>query len=181
MIAERVQTRHLRLLDGAATQVRLQQSARFSGELSCVKSGFFDSRYEIRTGERCIAALQLSGLFRPTVNATTADGAWFFEPVDRSIVVRTQHPLRDLATVDLSFSDHGGILRFPDGRTYLFSSDFWKGWAEFQTPSGDPVVRFRFHGLFRPRAEIEILEGGRAIPELSWFTMLGWSLIVGYL
>lgn len=181
MIAERVQTRHLRLLDVTTALACPQQPARFSGELSCVKSGFFDNRYEIRTGDRCIAALQLSGLFRPTVSATTGDGAWFFEPGERCIVVRSQHPLRELATVDLSFSDHGGIVRFTDGRAYLFSSDFWKGQAEFQTPSGDPVVRFRFHGLFRPRAEIEVLEMGRQLPELSWFMMLGWSLIVGYL
>ena len=181
MIAERVQTRHLRLLDGAVTQASPHEPARFSGELSCVKSGFLDSRYEIRTGKRCIAALQLSGLFRPTVNATADDKEWFFEPGERSIFVRSLHPLRDLATVDLSFSDHGGIVRFPDGRAYLFSSDFWKGRAEFQTPSGDPVVRFRFRGLFKPRAEIEVLEIGRQLPELTWFMMLGWSLIVGYL
>lgn len=181
MIAERVQTRRFRLLDAAALQAGIRKPAGVSGELSCVKSGFLDNRYEIRTGDRPIAALQLSGLFRPTVSATTDDGAWFFEPVGRSIVVRSQHPLRELATVDLSFSDHGGIVRLSDGRAFLFSSDFWKGRAEFQTPSGDPVVRFRFRGWFRPRAEIDILERGRQLPELAWFTMLGWALIVGYL
>lgn len=181
MIAERIEAHSLRLLDLAAGQTRRSPSTRFGGELSCAKTGFFNSQYEIHAGDRCIGAFRLNGLFRPTVNATTDEGAWFFEPEERSIVVRSQHPLRDLATVDLSFSDHGGILRFPDGRAFIFSSDFWKGRAEFQTPSGDPVVRFRFHGMFRPSAEIDILEGGRKLPELPWLLMLGWSLIVGYL
>jgi hypothetical protein len=181
MIAERIEAPSLRLLDLASGQTCRSFSTRFEGELSCVKTGLFNSQYEIHAGDRCIGALRLSGLFRPTVNATTNDGAWFFEPGERSVVVRSQHPLRDLATVDLSFSDHGGILRFPDGRALIFSSDFWKGRAEFQTPSGDPVVRFRFHGMFRPSAGIDVLEGGKRLPELSWLLMLGWSLIVGYL
>jgi len=181
MIAERIEAYRLPHLDLISRQAHRSSPVSLSGEFSCVKTGVFDNRYVIRTGDRPIAALQLSGLFRPTVSATTDDGAWFFEPVERSIVVRSQHPLRELATVDLSFSDHGGIVRLPDGRAYLFSSDFWKGRAEFQTPSGDPVVRFRFRGWFRPRADIEILEKGRQLPELAWFMMLGWSLIVGYL
>ena len=181
MIAERIEAHSLPLLDLLSRQAHSSSPLRGPGELSCVKTGVLNSRYEILSGDRCVAAMQLSGLFRPTVSATTEEGAWFFEPEERSIVVRSQHPLRDLATVDLSFSDHGGILRFPDGRVLIFSSDFWKGRAEFQTPSGDPVVRFRFHGMFRPSAEIDVLEGGSKLPELSWLLMLGWSLIVGYL
>ena len=127
-----------------------------------------------------MATLHVNGIFRPTVSAENDDGAWFFEPEERSIVVRTQDSLRELATVDLSLSDHAAILRFPDGRALVFTSDFWKGHAEFQTPAGDPVVSFRFHGLFRPSAGIEVLERGRQLPELSWLLMLGWSLVVGY-
>lgn len=150
-------------------------------QLSCVKTGILEDRYEIRSTDRRVAALRLRGLFRPSISAEADDGAWFFEPLDRSIVVRSMDTLRELATVDMSFSDHGGIVRFRDGRALIFSSDFWKGLAEFQTPSGDPVVRFQFHGLFRPSADIEILERGKQLPELSWLLMLGWSLIVGYL
>ena len=181
MIAERIEPHRLPHPELLSPQAHRSTPVRFSGEFSCVKTGILDSRYEIRTRDRCIATVQLSGLFRPTVSATTGEGVWFFEPVERSLVVRSQHPLRDVATVDLGFSDHGGILRFPDGRVLIFSSDFWRGCAEFQTPSGDPVVRFRFHGMFRPSAEIDVLEGGRKLPELSWLLMLGWSLIVGYL
>src|SRR3990172_7657312 len=126
MIAERIEAHGLRLLDLTTVQIRPRLPACLNGELSCVKTGLFDGRYEIRTGERCVASLQLSGFFRPTVSAKTDDGAWYFEPEGRSIAVRSQHPLRDLATVDLSFSDHGGIVRFADGRAYIFSSDFWK-------------------------------------------------------
>lgn len=181
MTAQRIEAYHLQPFDLTAGQARRSSPLSVSGVLSCAKTGLFWGRYEIHAGERCVGALQLSGLFRPTVRATSNDGEWFFEPAEHSIVVRSQHPLCELATVDLSFSDHAGIVRFPDGRAYVFTSDFWKGRAEFQTPSGAPVVRFRFRGLFRPRAEIEILEKGRQMPELSWFMMLGWSLIVGYL
>jgi hypothetical protein len=180
MIPERIEAHHLRLLDLNPGQTHCSLPPRFSDELCCVKTGVFDSRYEIRSRDRCIATLRLSGIFRPTVSAENDDGAWFFEPEKRSIVIRSQDSLRELATVDLSLSDHAAILRFPDGRALVFTSDFWKGHAEFQTPSGDPVVSFRFHGLFRPSAGIEVLERGRQLPELSWLLMLGWSLVVGY-
>lgn len=147
----------------------------------CVTTGIFDGRYEIQSMNRCIGMLRLRGLFRPSVNASTDNGQWTFEPSGHSVVVRSEESHQELATIDMSFSDHGGILRFRDGRAFVFTADFWKGRAEFQTPSGDPVVQFRFHGFLRPSAEIEVLKAGKQLPELSWLLMLGWSLIVGYL
>lgn len=181
MTTQTMQHQHLRLLDQSAYAVRRSQPASFAGRLTCVKKGLLDSRYELRSGGRLLAELSLQGIVRPSASATSDDGAWFFEPEGRAIVVRSQDRLRDVAVVDLSFSDHGGILRLPDGRTYLFFSDFWKGRAEFQTPSGQPVIRYRFRGLFRPHAEIEVLDAGKTIPELTWVVVLGWSLIVGSL
>lgn len=181
MTTQMHQDQQLRLLDLSTHAVRRSRPASHTGGLTCVKKGLLDSRYEVRSGDRFVAELSLRGILRPTASARSDDGAWFFEPEGRAIVVRTQDRLRDLAVVDLSFSDHGGILRIPDGRTYLFLSYFWKGRAEFQTPSGQSLVRYRFRGLLRPHAKIEILDAARAIPELNWIVLLGWSLIVGSL
>lgn len=81
----------------------------------------------------------------------------------------------------MSLSDHAGILHTSEGQVLILNSDFWKGNAEFQTPSGEPLVRLRFRGIFRPSAEVEILGNGKHLNELPWILMLGWYLIVGYL
>jgi len=80
----------------------------------------------------------------------------------------------------MSFSSCGGILRTPDGQALVLQSNYWKGCAEFQTPSGEPLIRFRYRGLFRPSADVEILGKGKRLRELPWILMLGWCLIVGY-
>ncbi|TSA16962.1 hypothetical protein D4R75_12725, partial [bacterium] len=144
----------------------------------------FGNQYELRSADRCVATLSIGGFFRPTGQGDGIDGCWAFEPLDggtRKIVVRADKSFRDVAVFDMSLSDHAGILRTSEGRVLILNSDFWKGNAEFQTPSGEPLIRFRFHGLFRPSAEVEILGEGKYLRELPWILMLGWCLIVGYL
>lgn len=174
MMTARLQAHHLRHPQQGDDHARHHP-------LRCVTTGFLGGRYEVRSMNRCVGMIRLRGLFRPRVLACSDEGEWIFEPSGHWLVVRSGHSHHELATIDMSFSRHGGILRFRDGRTFIYVADFWKGRAEFQTPSGDPVMQFRFHGLLRPSAEVEIHKAGRQLSELTWLPMLGWSLIVGYL
>lgn len=184
MLAESIQVSPLPFSGIAAQPVQRDFAARTSTALRWVKSGFFGSRYELLSGGRCIATLSLRGFSQPAGRGTGFDGCWAFEPLNGGtgkIVVRADRSFRDVGVIDMSLSDHAGILRTSEGHVLILNSDFWKGKAEFQTPTGEPLIRFRFHGLFRPSAEVEILGEGNNLRELPWILMLGWCLIVGYL
>ncbi|MBF8297210.1 MAG: hypothetical protein HW389_3755 [Bacteroidetes bacterium] len=149
-----------------------------------VKPSMFGNEYELRSAGRCVARLTVSGFFHPAGHGEGIGGGWVVEPLERDsgkIVVRADKSFRDVGVFDMSLSDHAGILRTSEGHVLILNSDFWKGSAEFQSPTGEPLIRFRFHGLFRPSAEVEILGEGKCLRELPWILMLGWCLIVGYL
>jgi hypothetical protein len=153
-------------------------------ELKWTQPSIFSSRYELRSGDTVVGALNVHGLFRPSATGQSQDSAWTFEPEAArrgSIVVRARDSFHELAVFEIGASDRGGLLRFGDGRALTFTSDFWKGRAEFQTLSGDPLIRFRTHGMLRLSATVQILARARQMSELSWLAMLGWFLIVGYL
>jgi hypothetical protein len=152
--------------------------------LRWVKPSMFGSRYELRSASRCVARLTVGGFFHPTGHGEGIEGGWEVEPLERDsgkIVVRTNDTFREVGVFDMSFSSRGGILRTPDGQALVLQSDYWKGRAEFQTPSGEPLIRFRYRGLFRPTADVEILGKGKCLRGLPWILMLGWCLIIGYL
>lgn len=149
-----------------------------------VKPSMFGNEYELRLAGRCVATLTVSGFFHPAGHGEGVGGCWAVEPLQRDsgkIIVRADKSFRDVGVFDMSLSDHAGILRTSEGHVLILNSDFWKGSAEFQSPTGEPLIRFRFHGLFRPSAEVEILGEGKCLRELPWILMLGWCLIVGYL
>jgi hypothetical protein len=144
----------------------------------------FGSRYELRSAGRCLATLTVSGFFHPAGQGEGVEGSWAVDPLDRdsgTIVVRANDSLQEVGVFDMSLSSRGGILRTPGGQALVMQSNFWKGCAEFRTPAGEPLIRFRYRGFFRPSADIEILGKGKCLHELPWILMLGWCLIVGYL
>ena len=177
-----MQAQPLRLLDITADHIVRPKVVQQSGALRWMKPGFFGRHYELRSSDRCVATLSLRGLFRPEATGEAGRESWILEQLEPGkIVVRTRPTYQEEAVFDMSLSDHAGVLRFQDGRTLLLSSNSWKGSAEFQTLSGEPVLRYHFHGLVRPSAEMEILREGSRMPELSLLLILGWFLIVGYL
>lgn len=162
----------------------MEHPAQNAGGLRWVKPSMLGNRYELRSAGRCLATLTVSGFFHPAGHGKGADGGWAVEPLERDsgkIVVRSDDSYQEVGVFDMSLSNRGGILRTPDGQALVMQSDYWKGCAEFQTPSGEPLIRFRYHGLLRPSADVEILGKGKRLRELPWILMLGWCLIVGYL
>ncbi|MCX6134206.1 MAG: hypothetical protein NTU47_10385 [Ignavibacteriales bacterium] len=144
----------------------------------------FGNDYELRSAGDCVATLTVSGFFHPAGHGKGIGGSWEMEPLAREsgrIVVRADGSFREVGVFEMIFPDGGGILRTNEGQALVLRSDFWKGRAEFETPSGEPLIRFRFRGLFRPSADVEILGKGKDLRELPWILMLGWCVIVGYL
>ena len=184
MLAQRIQAPSLRLLERTSERDLWKTAPQVASRLRWAKQNFFSSRYELCSDGRCVATMHMRGLFRPTATGVGPDGSWMFEPVGSApgkIVVRPRDSYREEATFDLSFSDHGGILRLASGGALVLSSDFWKGRAEFQTLNGEAVVRYRICGVIRQSAKVEVLDQGKTMAELPWLLMLGWCLVVGYL
>ena|GEM_PF-1167437 len=184
MIAERLQTLPLPLPDFPAQPVLTERPAHEAGVLRWVKPSMFGNKYELRSTDRCVATLTVSGFFHPAGRGEGIEGGWTVEPLDRdsgTIVVRAEDSFQEVGVFDMRLSNRGGILRMPDGQALVLQSDYWKGRAEFQTPSGEPLIRFRYRGFFRPSADVEILGKGKCLREFPWILMLGWCLIVGYL
>ena len=179
-----MQVQPLRLLDFTPQPIVRTRVIEDIGHLRWVKCGFFGHRYELCSSDRCIAMMTVHGFFRPRAVGTSGSENWSIDPLEAGtgkIVVRASESLREVGVFDMTFSDHGGILHLEDGRGLILNSNLWKGCAEFQSLSGNALIRYRFRGLVRPSAEVEVLGDGRQMQELSWILMLGWCLIVGYL
>jgi len=162
----------------------IDKPAESARHLRWIKPSIFGNRYELRSTDRCLATLTISGFFHPSGTSEATEGCWAVEPLERGsgkIVIRANDSFREVGVFDMSMSRGGGILRTTDGQALILQSDFWKGVAEFQTPSGEPLVRFRYRGLLRPSADVEILGKGECLRQFPWILMLGWCLIVGYL
>ncbi len=184
MISERIQVSPLLFSGIGEERAEHGGALRASAPLRWMKSGFFGNRYELQSANRCIATLSLRGFFQPAGYGAGFDGCWDIGPLNGGtgkIVVRSDDTLQEVGVFDMGLSSGGGILRTPDGQALVLQSDCWKGYAEFQTPSGEPLVRFRYRGFLRRSADVEILGEGKGLRELPWIVMLGWCLIVGYL
>ena len=184
MIAARVQTYPLRLPDAPASQVYREVSPDVSGRMRWVKPNLFGNQYELWSNDHRTGTLAINGFFRPTGYCEGTSGRWIVEPMNTDtgiIVVRSSESFQEVGSFEMGLSAHGGILRTHDDQVLVLESDFWKGRAEFQSPSREPLIRYRFHGLVRPSADVEILGKGRQLQGLPWISMLGWCLIVGYL
>jgi hypothetical protein len=181
---ERLLTYPLPLPELAAQPIPTPRPALSVGHLRWVKPRMFGNRYELRTPDGSLATLTIKGFFRPAGSGDGIAGSWILEPMVResgTIVVRANDSFQEVGVFEMVFPGRGGILRTTNGQVFVLRANFWKGSAEFQTPSGDPLIRFRYRGLFRPSADVEILGKGKCLRELPWVLMLGWCLIVAYL
>ncbi len=174
----------LPLPDFAAKPDLKERSVSQVERLKWVKTAAFRNCYELRSRQLTHATLVIRGFFRPSGQAEGIDGSWEMEPLNREsgqIVIRSGESFQEAGIFDMTISSGGGILRTMDGQAFVFRSNFWKGEAEFQAPSGEPLIRYRYRGLFRQSADVEILGKAQSLRELPWILMLGWCLIVAYL
>ncbi len=189
MIAETIQ-RHPPQPVETCTDASLRRSTIPTGiRLRWVQPDALRMRYELRSfipggpAGTCLATMRVRGFFHPQASGESLEGRWVFEAEGskrRRVVVRTQSSCLKLAVFDKILAD-GGILTLSDGTALLVHSDFRKNRAELQTPAGETLIRYRYRGLVRPSADVEIPADGYSVPGLPWLLMLGWFLIVEYL
>ena len=168
-----------------ASSSRPRQRLRCSSErLSWRKTSVFGSEYALLSAGHRVAALSVRGFFHPSASGEAFGRSWEIGPYDREhgcIVVRESESLQEAGVFEMIAPGSGGVVRTASGRVFIFRSDFWKGVASFLTADGDTTIEFRYRGVFRPSAEIEIHGRTESPEELGWIILLGWCLIVAYL
>ena len=160
----------------------MDKIANFVGlPLQWAQPSLFKSLYELRSGDTLVAALRLRSIWGTFATAESGDGCWTFKRVgfwQTRATIRPSDSEKKIATFKNNTWSGGGTLVFPDGRQYPANTNFWQTQYEFTTQTGESLIHYRNHGVFRTSAEVTILPPAREVPELPWMVMLGWYLIL---
>ena len=137
--------------------------------------------YELRAGADLVATLRWRGMFGTLATAESGDGSFTFKRVgffQNRATIRAAGAETDLAVFRNSTWTGGGELTFATGRKFLATTALWSQRLEFTTESEAPLVRFRYGGVFRRTADVEVEEAARELPELPLLVLFGWYLLV---
>lgn len=137
--------------------------------------------YELRAGEELVATLKFRSAFGTLARAESGDGCWTFKRVgfwQNKATVRACEGEQDLAIFVNNTWNDGGTLAFTGGRKFKATTNAWKTRFEFYTETDQLLLRFKYQGVFRLSAEVEILPGAAAFPEMPLLVLFGWYLAV---
>jgi hypothetical protein len=137
--------------------------------------------YELRTGDELVATLKFRSAFGTLARAECHDGCWTFKRVgfwQNKATVRACDGANDLAVFINNTWNDGGTLEFPDGRKFKATTNAWMTRLEFQTETEQPLLRFKYHGIFRLSATVEVLPEASSFAELPLLVLFGWYLAV---
>lgn len=137
--------------------------------------------YELRAGDDLVATLRFRSALGSFATAETAGDCWTFKRVGfwtTHVTVRRCDTDEDLAVFHNNTWTGGGTLEFADGRRYPASTNFWQTRYEFQSETGEPLVRFDIGGVFRQSADVIIQPAALYLADLPLLLTLGWYLAV---
>jgi hypothetical protein len=149
--------------------------------LKWVQPKMLTESYELRSIDELIATLTFRGISGTFAKAESGDGSWTFKRVgfwQNKATIRTLGSDSDLAVFKNNTWTGGGTLEFTNGNKYKATTNFWMTNYEFQKDSGEPLIRFKYGGIFHLSSEVEILPEARALPELPVLVIFGWYLAV---
>lgn len=149
--------------------------------LKWVQPKMFDNKYELQANDGLVATLTFRGMGGTYATAESGDGSWTFKRVgfwQNKATVRTRDTESDLAVFRNNTWTGGGMLEFANRIKYKATTNFWMTNFEFQNESGEPLVRFKYGGIFHLSSEVEILPEARSLSELPVLIMFGWYLAV---
>jgi hypothetical protein len=141
----------------------------------------FKMEYELRAGDEVVATLRFDSAFKARATGESADGRWRFDRLGMFChrVVVTEH---DSGAEILSFTPRkwgsGGVLEFPDGRTFHSAGSVWGTRYTFTGPSQEPLFELRNCGVLHHAATLHIARDAARVPELPLLVILGWYLDV---
>ncbi len=137
--------------------------------------------YELRSNGEIVATLKFRSMWGTLATAESGDGCWTFKRVgfwQNKASIRSCGSEVDLAVFRNNTWDNGGTLEFQNGRRFKATTNFWSTNLTFQTEADEPLVRFKYGGVFHRAAEVEILPRGRNVPDAPLFVLFGWYLAI---
>jgi len=138
-------------------------------------------QYELRADDELIATLRFRSSFGSFATAESADGCWTFKRVgfwQTKATIRACGSDIDIAVFRNNTWSGGGTLELSEGRKFLATTNVWQTNFEFQSETGQILVRFKPGGFVHLSATVEIQPDAADVPELPWIVMLGWYLTV---
>jgi hypothetical protein len=138
-------------------------------------------QYELRADDELIATLRFRSSFGSFATAESADGCWTFKRVgfwQTKATIRACGSDNDIAVFRNNTWSGGGTLELSEGRKFLATTNVWQTNFEFQSETGQILVRFKPGGFVHLSATVEIQTDAAGVPELPWIVMLGWYLTV---
>jgi hypothetical protein len=136
--------------------------------------------YELRSGAERVATLEFRSSFGTFATAQSGDGTWTFKRVgfwQNRACIREAGSETDLAVFKNNTWASGGTLEFAQHR-FRATTNLWMTHFTFETESGRPLVQFKYGGVFRRSARVEISADGRPAPELPLLVLFGWYLVI---
>jgi hypothetical protein len=146
-----------------------------------VQRNMLKMTYELISSDELIATLTFRGIGGTFATAESEDGCWTFKRVgfwQNKATIRTFESDNNLAVFNNNTWKSGGTLEFTNGNKYKATNNFWMTKYEFQKDTGEPLIRFKYGGIFHLSSEVEILPEAGALPELPVLVMFGWYLAV---
>lgn len=149
--------------------------------LQWMQPSLLKEAYELRTGEALVATLNFRSSWGTLATAQSADGCWTFKRTgfwQNKASVRVCGMETDLAVFQNNTWSNGGTLTFSDERHFKATTNFWMTNYEFRTEADEPLVRFKYGGVFRLSAQVEILPAASGLAELPLLVLFGWYLAI---
>jgi hypothetical protein len=150
-------------------------------DLKWLQPSALKREFELRSGSELVATLVFRSAWGTFATAKSGEGSWTFKRVgfwQNKASIRRPGSETDLALFKDNTWSTGGTLAFPGGRKFRATTNIWDTELAFKTESEDLLMRFKYGGVFRKSADVEITELGQASPELPLFVLFGWYLVI---
>jgi hypothetical protein len=143
---------------------------------SCLRA-----EYLLTSAGALVASLTMRGWFGTLATAESGDGSWTFERLgfwQKRATIRAAGSETSIAGFRNTTWPAGGILEFQDGSRFRAAVNFWHTRLEFRTEAGELLLRYRYGGILRRSAEVEIPPEARRMPQLPVVVLFGWYLVI---
>ncbi len=137
--------------------------------------------YELRASGELVATLQFRSLFGTLATGESGDGCWTLKRVgffQQRATIRRCDSETEVALFTNNTWTQGGTLECANGGRFLATTNLWSTRFDFTTEAEEPLVKLHYGGVFRLKADVEILPAARSLPELPIIVLAGWYLAV---
>ena len=139
------------------------------------------TEHELHSAGGLVAVLRFRSIWGTLATAESGDGCWTFKRVgfwQNQANIRECGSGVDVATFQNNTWENGGTLQFRDGRRFRATTNFWMTRLSFQTEANEPLVCFRYAGVFRRAADVELSPAAASVPDVALLLMFGWYLAI---